>query len=55
MMLSIAHASQFDACIMSALPASLVALEQGECALSTGEADRCGFAMEPGMLETRHA
>jgi hypothetical protein len=53
MMLSIAHASQFDACIMSALPASLVALEQGECALSTGEADRCGFAMEPGMLKRR--
>jgi hypothetical protein len=53
MMLSIAHASQFDACIMSALPASLVALEQGECALSTGEADRCELAMEPGMLKRR--
>jgi hypothetical protein len=27
----------FNACIMSALPASLVALEQGECALLTDE------------------
>jgi hypothetical protein len=53
MMLSIAHASQFDACIMSALPASLVALEQGDCALLADEAGRCGFAMEPGMLKRR--